>query len=452
MIVGADRTPAFRPRIISGPGGTFLDLTREQKLELYRFMRLNRVVEERLVNLYRQGKVVGGLYRSLGQEATSVGTAYALRKGDIVGPLIRNLGVVLVMGYSPRDVMTQYMARATSPSGGKDCNLHFGRPERGVISPISMLGALVPVMAGIALAARMQKKDLVTMTWIGDGGTSTGAFHEGINFAAVQKLPLVIVAENNGWAYSTPRAQADGRRPPRGQGRRPTAFRARPSTATTCSRSSTRRAARSIWRAIGRRPHAPRGRDVPDEGTRRARRPGLRARRRSSRSGSPGTRSNAIRRTLVESGAASANELAAIDQAISDEIDREVEFAEKSPMPQPEFALEGVYAKSPPEAVPAPSGSRAAAPERMSGAPHLGGDGVAAPSKGQTTYVDAIREGLREEMQRDERVFLLGEDIGVYGGAFKVTDGLCRRVRRGARHRHADRRDRDRGRRDRRCA
>ena len=108
-----------------------MDLTREQKLELYRFMRLNRVVEERLVNLYRQGKVVGGLYRSLGQEATSVGTAYALQKGDIVGPLIRNLGVVLVMGYSPRDVMTQYMARATSPSGGKDCNLHFGQPERG---------------------------------------------------------------------------------------------------------------------------------------------------------------------------------------------------------------------------------------------------------------------------------------------------------------------------------
>src|SRR5215470_10858724 len=105
-----------------------MDLTREQKLELYRYMRLNRAVEERLVNLYRQG--------------------------EVVGRLIRNLGVVLVMGYTPRDVMTQYMARATSPSGGKDCNLHFGKPDRGVISPISMLGALVPVMAGIALAGR----------------------------------------------------------------------------------------------------------------------------------------------------------------------------------------------------------------------------------------------------------------------------------------------------------
>src|SRR5713226_1946676 len=117
------------------------DLTREQKVEIYRFMRLNRGAEDRLVRLYR----------SLGQEATSVGSAYALQKGDIVGPMIRNLGSVFVMGYSPRDVFTQYMARATSPSGGKDSTLHFGTPERGLVSPISMLGALVAVMAGVAL-------------------------------------------------------------------------------------------------------------------------------------------------------------------------------------------------------------------------------------------------------------------------------------------------------------
>jgi TPP-dependent pyruvate/acetoin dehydrogenase alpha subunit len=180
------------------------DLSRERKLELYRYLRLNRVLEEKLVNLYRQGKVVGGLYRSLGQEATSVGTAYALEKGDVIGPLIRNLGAVLVMGFTPRDVLAQHMARAGSPSAGKDCNLHFGTPEQGVVSAIAMLGALVPVMAGIALGARMQNRRTVAMTWIGDGGTSTGAFHEGLNLAAVQKLPLVVVAENNGWAYSTP--------------------------------------------------------------------------------------------------------------------------------------------------------------------------------------------------------------------------------------------------------
>ena len=183
------------------------ELSRDRKLDLYRFMRRNRLLEEKLVNLYRQGKVVGGLYRSLGQEATSVGTASALEKGDVIGPLIRNLGAVLVMGFTPRDVLAQHMARAGSPSGGKDGNLHFGSPERGVVSAISMLGALVPVMAGVALGARLQGRRTVAMTWIGDGGTSTGPFHEGLNFAAVQKLPLVVVAENNGWAYSTPFAK-----------------------------------------------------------------------------------------------------------------------------------------------------------------------------------------------------------------------------------------------------
>src|ERR1700687_6059205 len=103
-------------------------LTLSQRLELYRFLRITRTVEERLVRLYRQGKVVGGLYRSLGQEATSVGSAYALSKGDVVGPLIRSLGAVLVAGFTPRDVFAQHMGRASSPTGGKDGNLHMGTP------------------------------------------------------------------------------------------------------------------------------------------------------------------------------------------------------------------------------------------------------------------------------------------------------------------------------------
>jgi pyruvate dehydrogenase E1 component alpha subunit/2-oxoisovalerate dehydrogenase E1 component alpha subunit len=170
-------------------------------------MRLNRTLEERLVSLYRQGRIVGGLYRSLGQEATSVGSAAALEAGDILSPLIRNLGSVLVRGYSPREIFLQYLGRAASPSGGKDGNLHFASIERGVIGPISMLGELIPVMAGVALAARMQKKTTVCLTYIGDGGTSTGPFHEGMNFASVQRLPLVVIGENNHWAYSTPISQ-----------------------------------------------------------------------------------------------------------------------------------------------------------------------------------------------------------------------------------------------------
>ena len=333
------------------------DLTREQKLDLYRYMRLNRVVEEKLVNLYRQGKVVGGLYRSLGQEATSVGSAYALTKGDIVGPLIRNLGVVLVMGYSPRDVITQYMARATSPSGGKDCNLHFGRPDRGVISPISMLGALIPVMAGIALAARMQKKDLVTMTWIGDGGTSTGAFHEGLNFAAVQKLPLVVIAENNGWAYSTPfhkqtaakcladKAAAYGIPGVSVDGNdvlavygaaREAVDRARSGGGPTLVEAVT-------YRMKGHAEHDAQAYVAKEE---------LEA----WRGKDPLER---YTRVLIESAVATAEELAGLDQTIGQEVDREVELAEQSPLPEAEVALQNVYASvAQVEAAPTPSESR----------------------------------------------------------------------------------------------
>ncbi len=179
-------------------------LAKEQLLELYRYLLLTRLVEERLVNLYRQTKVVGGVFRSLGQEATAVGTCYALAPGDFISPLIRDLGAVLVKGIRPREIFAQYMAKAWGPSGGRDLNIHFGDMAKGFIGPISHLGDMIPVMTGIALGARMQKKNLVAMAYIGDGGMSTGAFHEGLNFAAVQRLPVIIIAEHNWYAYSTP--------------------------------------------------------------------------------------------------------------------------------------------------------------------------------------------------------------------------------------------------------
>jgi pyruvate dehydrogenase E1 component alpha subunit/2-oxoisovalerate dehydrogenase E1 component alpha subunit len=176
----------------------------EQLLELYRYLKLTRLVEERLVNLYRQTKVVGGVFRSLGQEATAVGTAYALEPQDFITPLIRDLGAVLVKGIRPREIFAQYMAKAWGPSGGRDLNIHFGDMQKGFIGPISHLGDMIPVMTGILLGARFQKKNLVALAYIGDGGMSTGAFHEGLNFAAVQRLPLIVVAEHNQYAYSTP--------------------------------------------------------------------------------------------------------------------------------------------------------------------------------------------------------------------------------------------------------
>lgn len=180
-------------------------LTKKQHLELYYWMQLNRKLEDLLTTLFRQNKIVGGLYSSLGQEAISVGSAYALEPRDWLAPMIRNVGAVLVKGFRPRDILMQYMAKADSPTGGKDGTAHFGDlKQRRVISPISMLGDLIPVMTGIGLGARYLGRDEVTMTWIGDGGSSTGVFHEGLNFAAVQKAPLVLILENNLWAYSTP--------------------------------------------------------------------------------------------------------------------------------------------------------------------------------------------------------------------------------------------------------
>ena len=182
-----------------------MTLTREQHLELYYWLRLTRAVDDQLALLYRQGKLVGGCYSSRGQEAISCASAYALRKTDYLGPMIRNVGAVLVKGFRPRDVFTQYMGKATSPTGGKDGSSHFGDLENlHVIAPISHLGSLIPVLAGIGMAARMQGKDCVCLTYIGDGGASVGEVHEGLNFAAVMSCPLVLIVENNGYAYSTP--------------------------------------------------------------------------------------------------------------------------------------------------------------------------------------------------------------------------------------------------------
>jgi pyruvate dehydrogenase E1 component alpha subunit/2-oxoisovalerate dehydrogenase E1 component alpha subunit len=167
-------------------------------------MRLTRTLEERLVALYRQTKVVGGLFRSLGQEADAVGCCYALEKRDIMSPLIRNLGAMLVKGATPVEVLKQYMAKGDSPTRGRELNIHFGDTERGFIGQISPLGDMIPVMTGVTMSFKMRKEQRVGLVFIGEGGTSTGAFHEGINFAAVQKCPLVVVVENNGYAYSTP--------------------------------------------------------------------------------------------------------------------------------------------------------------------------------------------------------------------------------------------------------
>ena len=173
-------------------------------LEIYYFMRLTRAMEDRTRTLFLQGKVVGGVYTAQGHEATTVGAATMLRDGDFIVPQHRDLGMHLVRGGSPRAVMCQWLARGNSPTLGRDGQMHIGDMHHGIVPMISMLGESLPVACGVALTMKMRKRSTVTLASCGDGATNTGAFHEAMNFASVQKLPLVFVIENNGYAYSTP--------------------------------------------------------------------------------------------------------------------------------------------------------------------------------------------------------------------------------------------------------
>ncbi len=181
-----------------------MELEREDLLSLYYYMRLSRSIEERIRKLYLQGKIVGGVYCSDGHEAISVGSAYALKKEDVLAPLHRDMGAHLVRGLSPRQVFAQYLGRRTGPTRGRDGNVHTGSLAVGTIAMVSMLGTSIPLAAGAALAFKIRGERRVAMTYIGDGGSNTGDFHEGLNLASVLALPLIVICENNQFAYSTP--------------------------------------------------------------------------------------------------------------------------------------------------------------------------------------------------------------------------------------------------------
>lgn len=173
-------------------------------LNVYYFMRLTRAMEDRIRTLFLQGRIVGGVYTAQGHEATTVGAATMLHDGDCIVPQHRDLGMHLVRGGSPRAVMCQWLARGNSPTLGRDGQMHIGDMHHGIVPMISMLGESLPVACGVALTMKMRKRSTVVLASCGDGATNTGAFHEAMNFAAVQKLPVVLVIENNGYAYSTP--------------------------------------------------------------------------------------------------------------------------------------------------------------------------------------------------------------------------------------------------------
>jgi TPP-dependent pyruvate/acetoin dehydrogenase alpha subunit len=182
-------------------------LTKSQQLEIYYWLRLTRTLEERIASLCRTEKIPGAVYTSRGQEALSVGAAYALREPDILAPMYRNLGALLVRGIQPKEVLAQYLGRNDSPARGREGCPSIGDLRRGIISPIDVAGAMVPVITGVAWTLKILNRDAVALIFVGDGGTATTDFHEGLNLAAVQKVPMVMMVENNGYAFSTPTDQ-----------------------------------------------------------------------------------------------------------------------------------------------------------------------------------------------------------------------------------------------------
>jgi pyruvate dehydrogenase E1 component alpha subunit len=188
----------------ASPGVSNEHLTLEDRVALLRYMLLMRGIEERAMNLYRQGKVPGSFYDGFGQEAVSVGSAFAMAAEDRLCVLHRDLGAHLVRGVEPARILGQYMGRAGGVTGGRDGNVHFGDFRVGCVGMVSMLPDMMLVAAGMAMAFKLRGEARCAITWFGDGSTSRGDFHEAMNWAGVQKLPVIFVLENNQYAYSTP--------------------------------------------------------------------------------------------------------------------------------------------------------------------------------------------------------------------------------------------------------
>lgn len=184
-----------------------MQLTKDQKLNLYRFLLLAREVDNAIIKLYKQGKMVGGAFTGYGNEATAVGSAFALESHDYLFPMHRDLGAHLVKGQSLKNIFLMQLGRGEGLARGRDGTGHYADPSLKIYGNVSHLAAMIPMACGVALASRMRKENAVVMNYIGDGGCNVGEFHEGMNMAGVMKLPFIMIIENNQFSYSTPNAK-----------------------------------------------------------------------------------------------------------------------------------------------------------------------------------------------------------------------------------------------------
>ncbi len=306
------------------------------------YMALMREVEDRIERkLYRQGKIVGGVYVGRGQEAICVGAGLAVEPGDVLFPSHRDLALFFIRGIHPRHIFAQYMGRVGGLTRGRDANMHMGDLSRRIVAIISAMAASVPVAAGAAFALKYRKSSNIAMVFFGDGATSRGDWHEGINLAAVQKLPLVLICNNNQYAYSTPVSKqmacqhvAD-RAPGYGipaeivDGNDVLAVYEATGRAVAHARQSLGPylVECKTFRMTGHSAHDPAD-YVPEHLWKEwgAQDPIVR-----------------IEKTMVDRGWAASSEIQQVYEGIRDEVDRAIEWAETSPLPAASELLEDVY-------------------------------------------------------------------------------------------------------------
>jgi 2-oxoisovalerate dehydrogenase E1 component len=367
---------------------------------LYRALLLPRLVEEKMLRLLRQGRL-SKWFSGIGQEAIAVGVVAALEEPDFVLPLHRNLGVFTTRGVDLDRLLRQLLGREGGFTDGRDRSFHFGTLDHGIVGMISHLGAMLPVADGLALAGRLRGEARVVAVFSGDGGTSEGDFHEALNLAAVWRLPVIFLVENNGWGLSTPTAEqyacADLADRAAGYGMPGVVIDGNDVLAVLAAVGEAAERGRGgegptlieakTYRMRGHEEASGTDYVPPDELARWAER-------------DPLLRFEAV---LDGRGVLPAGERDALRAEIAADVDRRVESALAAPEPDSTVEREtaAVFA------------ARDRRIERSAAGPAV-----------ELRYLDAISDGLREAMRADERVVLLGQDIAEYGGAFKVTDGF----------------------------
>jgi 2-oxoisovalerate dehydrogenase E1 component len=380
------------------------DVSRETLLALYRAMLLPRLIEEKMLLLLRLGKL-SKWFSGIGQEAISVGVTAALEDDDYLLPLHRNLGVFTTRGVEPKRLLRQLFGKADGFTGGRDRTFHFGDLDRRVVGMISHLGAMLPVADGLGLAAQLGGTQRVAAAFIGDGGTSEGDFHEAVNLAAVWKLPVLFVIENNQWALSTPLREQYAC----------AALVERAAGYGVAGASADGNDVVAVYRAASQAALRARRGDGPTLLELHT----FRMRGHEEASGTDYVPPELVREwaekdplrrfaeRLRDWGVQSEQEEATLRRAEKARVDALVDDALGAPEPTdaPESLTARVFAPSLLRVEPPTPAALAAAPERR--------------------YLDAVHDALRIALEREPKLVLLGQDIAEYGGVFKATAGLA---------------------------